>query len=579
MVECTYLERETNTAMEALLRKQGAPAVVARLLAARGVTDLGQTAEDVGLLLRPTDLLGGQDAGEMLADAVCTNKKIVVVADYDCDGASACAVMLRGLRLLGAGPHLLGYVVPDRAIHGYGLTPPIVDQALALGAEILVTVDNGIASFEGVAYARSKGLKVLVTDHHLPAAHDGSVSLPAADVIVNPNQPGCSFASKAMCGTGVAFYVMLLTRAALRERQWFKTSQPTLAGLLDLVALATVADVVKLDENNRRLVAQGLRRIRAGRACAGIASLLAVSNIDPTKVTATDFAFRVGPRVNAAGRLADMRVGIACLVEDDPQRAMDMAKELNDINDMRREVQEETGEIAQRLVAEGAGLSRNSLVVYDDSFHEGVVGIIAGRLKDSWHLPTFVFAPSQSGLAKGSGRSIAGVHLRDVLDCVSKRHPGLLLRFGGHAAAAGATIAADRVADFGRAFDDACEAVMTAPMRERIVLHDGALSAEQCTIQTAEALAACVWGQGFEAPLFVNRASVRSQRVLKEKHLKVELELDGVPREAVWFGRTEPLPGEVDVVYEIGVHEWQGRKSVQLILRDIARGNSAPSTS
>ena len=384
---------------------------------------------------------GVAEAARLLADVIEAGQRIVVVADYDCDGATACAVALRGLRLLGAAPESLGYVVPDRAVHGYGLTPAIVDLALQRRPDLLVTVDNGIASLEGVAHAQAQGLDVLVTDHHLPAVVGDEVVLPSARVIVNPNQPGDGFESKALAGVGVMFYVLLALRAELRQRGRFDAaSQPRIDALLDLVALGTVADVVKLDANNRRLVAQGLRRIRAGRMQPGVAALFAVAGADPARAAAMDFGFKLGPRINAAGRLSDMTLGIECLLTDDAARAAELAAQLDAINRERREVEGHMREQAEgavdRLLAELAA-PPPAVSLFDESFHEGVVGIVAGRLKDRLHRPTFVFARAQDGSLKGSGRSIPGFHLRDALDLMSKRSPGVLRRFGGHAMAAG----------------------------------------------------------------------------------------------------------------------------------------------
>jgi single-stranded-DNA-specific exonuclease len=428
---------------------------LARLLAARGVGALEEVDDAVTHLLRPQQLKGAAEAGVLLADAIDRGRRIVVVADYDCDGATACAVALRGLRMLGADPATLGYVVPDRAVHGYGLTPAIVDLALAQKPDLLVTVDNGIASLDGVMHARARQLDVLVTDHHLPAMVDGKVVLPPATVIVNPNQPDDAFPSKAIAGVGVMFYVLLALRSELRRRGRFEpATQPRIDALLDHVALGTVADVVKLDANNRRLVAQGLRRIRGGRMQPGLGALFAVAGGDPARVSAMDFGFKLGPRINAAGRLSDMTLGIECLLTDDAARAAELAAQLDAINRERREVESgmrEQAEVAvQRLLA-GLTEPPPALSLFDESFHEGVVGIVAGRLKDQLYRPTFVFARSTDGSLKGSGRSIAGFHLRDALDLVSKRVPGVLRRFGGHAMAAGATLEPDGWAVFDEA--------------------------------------------------------------------------------------------------------------------------------
>ncbi|MEO7850718.1 MAG: DHH family phosphoesterase, partial [Rubrivivax sp.] len=393
------------------LEQAGAHPLLARLLAARGVCSADELDAGLARLLPPATLRGVDAAARLLADALGAGERICIVADYDCDGATACAVALRGLALLGARPGTLYYVVPDRSVHGYGLTPAIVDLARLKNPALLVTVDNGIASLEGVAHARASGLKVLVTDHHLPALHGDEVLLPEADVIVNPNQPGCEFTSKALAGVGVMFYVLLALRAELRQRGVFDAaSQPRLDALLDLVALGTVADVVRLDANNRRLVTQGLKRIRAGHMQAGVRALFAVAGRDPRRAAGFDFGFALGPRINAAGRLSDMTLGIECLLTDDAQRAGELAALLDDINRQRREVEAGMREQAQgwldTLMPTSLDQPPSALCLFDARFHEGVVGIVAGRLKERHHRPTFVFARGADGLLKGSGRSI-----------------------------------------------------------------------------------------------------------------------------------------------------------------------------
>jgi single-stranded-DNA-specific exonuclease len=434
------------------LEQAGIHPLLARLYAARGVTTRDELDDGLARLLPPAGLQGVQAAARLLADAMASDQRLCIVADYDCDGATACAVAVRGLRLLGA--RHVDYLVPDRVVDGYGLTPPISRRVKEQGADLLITVDNGIASVDGVAEARALGLSVIVTDHHLPGAE-----LPQADAIVNPNQPGCTFESKSMAGVGVMFYVLLALRSELRARGLFDmASQPKLDPLLPLVALGTVADVVRLDTNNRRLVAQGLKRIRAGQMPAGIAALLRVAGRQPAMAATFDFGFALGPRINAAGRLADMTLGIECLLTDDAARADALAHQLDAINRERREI--ETGMrdqaqlMAENLFEEGAE-PPPAISVFDPDFHEGVVGIVASRIKDKLHRPTFVFAasgaPGKAHELKGSGRSIPGFHLRDALDLVSKRHPGVLLRFGGHAMAAGCTVPEDQFEVFEQA--------------------------------------------------------------------------------------------------------------------------------
>ncbi|MDE2614130.1 MAG: DHH family phosphoesterase, partial [Burkholderiales bacterium] len=470
------------------LEREGVHPLLARLLAARGVRSADELDDRAARLLPPDALAGAAAAARLLADAIDAGQRICIVADYDCDGATACAVALRGLALLGAPRATLDYVVPDRARHGYGLTPAIVELAVPFAPHVLVTVDNGIASHAGVEHARALGMQVLVTDHHLPAA---GLPLPAADVIVDPNQPGCDFASKAIAGVGVMFYVLLATRTELRSRGRFDSAtQPKLETLLDLVALGTVADVVRLDANNRRLVALGLKRMRAGRMQPGVAALFRAAAREPARAATFDLGFALGPRVNAAGRLADMTLGIECLHSDDAARAQELASRLDAINRERRVVEGGMREQAERRIEEllaTLAAAPAALALFDDGFHEGVVGIVAGRLKDRLHRPTFVFARGQDGLLKGSGRSIAGFHLRDALDLVAKREPGLLLRFGGHAMAAGCTLAGDAteaVAVFDAALRRVAAEWLDAAALTRTLRTDGPLAAEWFNAET-----------------------------------------------------------------------------------------------
>jgi len=552
------------------LEQEGVHPLLARLLAARGVRSAAEVDDGLLHLLPPASMKGAAEAARLLADVIEAGRRIVVVADYDCDGATACAVALRGLRLLGAAPENLGYVVPDRAIHGYGLTPAIVDLALQRRPHLLVTVDNGIASLEGVAHAQAHGLDVLVTDHHLPALVGDEVVLPPARVIVNPNQPDDDFQSKALAGVGVMFYVLLALRAELRERGRFDAaSQPRIDALLDLVALGTVADVVKLDANNRRLVAQGLRRIRAGRMQPGVAALFAVAGADPARAAAMDFGFKLGPRINAAGRLSDMTLGIECLLTDDAPRAAELAAQLDAINRERREVEGHMREQAEgavdRLLTE-LEAAPPAVSLFDETFHEGVVGIVAGRLKDRLHRPTFVFARAQDGSLKGSGRSIPGFHLRDALDLVSKRVPGVLRRFGGHAMAAGATVEPEGFEAFGAALRQVAQEWLDPATLQRTLQHDGPLDLQWFNPQTAQLLDTQVWGSGFEAPLFCDRVDVLQQTLLKDKHLKLRVRHAGEVRDAIWFQRTEPLPETARLAYRIQVDEWNGRQRVQMVV-------------
>jgi single-stranded-DNA-specific exonuclease len=552
------------------LEQAGLHPLLARLFAARGVQRADELDDALARLLPPSTLLGADDAAVLLADAIGAGSRICVVADYDCDGATACAVMLRGLAMLGADPATLGHVVPDRRVHGYGLTPQIVDLALAQDAEVLVTVDNGIASIEGVAHAQAAGLAVVITAHHRPVQGADGVALPEADVIVNPNQPGCAFQSKHLAGVGVAFYVLLALRAELRERGEFDSaSQPRLDALLDLVALGTVADVVRLDRNNRCLVAQGLKRIRAGRTQPGVAALFAVAGRDPRQASAGDFGFAIAPRLNAAGRLADMTLGIECLLTDDAGRAAELAALLDAINRERRTLEAGMREDAEAEVERAFALTGTveaALAVFDPSFHEGVVGIVASRLKDRLHRPTFVFAVGRDGTLKGSGRSIEGFHLRDALDLVSKREPGLLLRFGGHAMAAGCTIARERLDAFRSALQQVAAETLGTGADERAIVHDGPLDAAHFDPQTVRLLDGQVWGAAFDAPLFCDTVDVVSQKLVGDKHLRLALRVGGVMREAIWFGRSEPVGDRVRIAWRLGVDVYEGVERVQMIV-------------
>ena len=556
------------------LEQAGLHPLLARLFAARGITRADELDPSLAQLHKPELLKGACEAARLLADALAQRKRLCIVADYDCDGATACAVALRGLRLLGFASEQLRFVVPDRAVHGYGLTPAIVDLARGLGPDLIVTVDNGIASLEGVAHARAVGLQVLVTDHHLCAAgSDGQPVMPDADVIVNPNQPDCPFPSKALAGVGVMFYVLLALRAELRRRgHYAQQEQPRLDALLDLVALGTVADVVKLDANNRRLVAQGLKRIRAGRMHAGLAALLAVAGRRIDRVGAMDFGFTLGPRINAAGRLSDMSLGIECLLTDDPVRAQELAVQLDGINRQRRDVESDMRQQADRLLEAvmPQGDPPAALVLFDAAFHEGVVGIVAGRLKEQLHRPTFVFARGQDGLLKGSGRSIPGFHLRDALDLVSKRQPSLLRRFGGHAMAAGVTLAEADFPHFQQAFVKVAEELMPPGALQRELPTDGPLDPCWFEPELVLALESEVWGQAFEAPTFVDEVEVLSQRIVGERHLKLSLRHGGVVRDAIWFGHSDPLPARARLAYRLNLDEYQGRQRVQMVIEAMA---------
>ncbi|MEY4138409.1 MAG: hypothetical protein RLZZ371_591 [Pseudomonadota bacterium] len=554
------------------LEQAGIHPLLAQLYAARGVQHPQELDDALAKLLPPASMLGTQEAARLLADAIRDDKKLCIVADYDCDGATACAVGIRGLRLLGA-KHV-DYIVPDRVQDGYGLTPPISERVKASGADLLITVDNGIASFEGVARARELGLQVLVTDHHLPAVRDGQIALPDADVIVNPNQPGCAFESKSIAGVGVMFYVLLALRAELRQLGLFDAqNQPKLDALLPLVALGTVADVVRLDTNNRRLVAQGLKRVRAQALPAGLAALFVAASRDARTATTFDFGFALGPRINAAGRLSDMTLGIECLLTDDAGRAQELAKTLDAINRERREIEGNMREQAL-LVAESLFEDTTeappAICVFDADFHEGVVGIVASRIKDKFHRPSFVFASSgatgHGHELKGSGRSIPGFHLRDALDLVAKRYPGVLLRFGGHAMAAGCTLNEDQLDRFEQGLTEVAQEWLDAATLTRRLDTDGALKPEYRRPDLVDTLHHEVWGQGFAAPTFSEELEVVSQRLVAEKHLSLKLKHRGEPVDGIWFGHTEPLPGRVKLAFRLDVDSWRGERRVRFLV-------------
>ncbi|MBC8727257.1 single-stranded-DNA-specific exonuclease RecJ [Paraburkholderia sp. UCT31] len=548
-----------------VLTRCGLHPVLARLYAARGVCLPEDVETGLARLVPPAELKGCDAAAALLADALQQQRRMLVVADYDCDGATACAVAVRGLRMFGA---RIDYLVPNRMEHGYGLTPDIVELAARSAAgkpDLLITVDNGIASVDGVAAANALGIDVLVTDHHLPGDE-----LPAARAIVNPNQPGCTFPSKCLAGVGVMFYVLLALRAELRRRGAFGDAlpEPRLDGLLDLVALGTVADVVKLDGNNRVLVAQGLQRIRRGRMQPGIAALFRAAARDARNASGFDLGFALGPRLNAAGRLSDMSLGIECLTTDDVGRAWELAQQLDTMNRERREIeagmQQQALDDLSTVDPDGA----TTITLFNPGWHQGVIGIVAGRLKEKFHRPSFTFAPADGTgvLVKGSGRSIAGFHLRDALDLISKREPDLIVKFGGHAMAAGLTIAAADVPRFTAAFEAVGREWLSAQALARTIETDGELEDAYFTPQFVEMLDAAVWGQGFPAPVFSGEFEVASQALVKDKHLKLQL-LRGRQRfNAIWFNHTDTLPARTTVAYRLASDTWNGVSRVQLIV-------------
>ena len=543
-----------------MLRQQGVHPVLARLYAARGLENVHELSSELTSLIAPSGLLHIDAAAVFLADAITEGKKFVIVADYDCDGATACAVALRGLRAMGA---RVDFIVPNRFEYGYGLTPEIVELTICeKSPDVIVTVDNGIASIDGVAEANRRGIEVVVTDHHLPGDR-----LPDARVIVNPNQPSCGFPSKNLAGVGVMFYVLLALRAELRKRGVFDAkTQPKLDALLDLVALGTVADVVRLDANNRILVAQGLKRMRAGRMHPGVAALFRAASREARRASPFDLGFALGPRLNAAGRLADMSLGIECLTTDDEGRAWAIAQQLDAINRERRDIEAEMQDTALALLDTYDPSNNATISVFDESWHQGVIGIVASRLKDKFYRPTITFAPGGEGLIKGSGRSITGFHLRDALDLVSKHAPSIITKFGGHAMAAGLTIRAEALKDFAAAFEAVGRDWLTQNQLERVVETDGPLEDAYFTPQFIEILDGQVWGQGFAPPLFCDEFQVLNQRILKDRHLKLLLEKNGHRYDAIWFGHADQLPERATIAYRLDANEYNGVIRVQLLV-------------
>jgi single-stranded-DNA-specific exonuclease len=554
--------RIVDEAVRAQLIAAGCDPRLARLYAARNVANPAELVNTLTALVAPDRMAHVDDAARLLADAIGKQERLLIVADYDADGATACAVGVRALRSMGA---VVDYLVPNRFEHGYGLTPEIVREAAERKPDILITVDNGIAAVAGVDEAARLGMRVLVTDHHLPGA-----SLPAAACIVNPNQAGCGFPSKHLAGVGVIFYVMLALRAELRRRGAFaERPEPPLSDLLDIVALGTVADVVRLDANNRILVAQGIARIRAGKACPGIAALLELAGRPARRATVYDLGFVVGPRLNAAGRLKDMSLGIECLLATDEARARDLAAKLDKLNRERREIE---GEMQDSALAMLEGVDPGdgyTLSVHHADWHAGVVGLLASRLKDRFHRPVFAFAADGPERLKGSGRSIAGLHLRDALDLVDKRRPGLLERFGGHAAAAGVTLARSGLEDFRADFEAVARERLTPADLEQRFETDGELPLADISHEFAQLLRHAVWGQGFPEPRFAGRFEVESQRVVGERHAKLVLRHAGRRFQAMRFGSPDPLPATITAVYRLDVNEFQGSETLQLTLDHI----------
>ena len=546
--------------------------VLQRVFAARHIRSESELSHNLKDLLPFHDLKGVDSAVSVLQQALTEQQHILIVGDFDCDGATSTALAVRALRSMGA--QQVDYLVPNRFEYGYGLTPEIVEVAKIQSPDVIVTVDNGIASLDGVARAKEAGLKVVITDHHLAGDE-----LPEADAIVNPNQPGCEFASKNAAGVGVIFYVMLALRTALREAGWFESksiAEPNLAELLDLVALGTVADVVPLDHNNRILVEQGLRRMRAGKCCAGIAALLKVAGRDLEYLVSSDLGFAAGPRLNAAGRLDDMSLGIECLLTNDMNAALDIASELDDLNRHRKEIEADMK--AQALVSlKALDLSEEAvdvgLCLYNKDWHQGVIGILASRVKELFHRPVIAFADAGDDDVKGSARSIPGFHIRDALDVVAKRHPDILQKFGGHAMAAGLSLKKQHFSAFAEAFNQVATEQLSADALQAELQTDGRLSANECSIELAYLLnQAAPWGQGFTQPVFEGEFAIAHQRLVGEKHLKLQLadEKTGQSFDAIaFFIDLEVWPNEakrVKLVYRLDINRFRGDESLQLMV-------------
>lgn len=544
------------------LTNRGFPEPLARALAARHVTSPSDLDYEFKEMLSPWDLKNCREAGEAIADAIWKQKKIVIIGDYDCDGATAVSVGILGLQALGA--FNVSYLIPDRDKDGYGLSPQLVDRAAAAGAELIITVDNGISSVAAVEHAKTLGIEAVVTDHHLPGDE-----IPDT-LVVNPNQRGDTFPSKSLAGVGVIFYVLIAVRSALRAKGAYPNGkQPNLQHLIDLVALGTVADVVPLDRNNRILVSKGLDSIRAGKMQPGVSALLSVAGKNAHRISANDLGYILGPRINAAGRLDSINKGVECLTSYDYNTALFYAKELDQINAERRnrEVSMQSDAILslQTISVDDS----NSIVLKGDDWHAGIIGLVASRIKEQTYRPVIAFAPSEENgehVLKGSGRSIPGIHLRDALDRVSKLSPGLILKFGGHAMAAGLTIRKDAFDEFKELFARAVKELSDPEMFERNIVTDGELRASDFNIELVEAIRKHVWGQAFPEPLFANQFKVLSQRVLKDQHLKLSLEVDGREIQAIWFRHKRELPPTVRLAYKLDINDFRGRQSVQLII-------------
>ncbi len=565
------VQRQYDTTAAASLVENGVNAVLAKVLSARGIVEKSQLESHLSNLLTPDSLTNNAQMAVLLADAIAANKSILIIGDYDADGATATAVAMKGLKVFGA---KVDFLVPNRFEYGYGLTPEIVDLAATLQPDIIITVDNGIASIEGVLRANQLGIQVLITDHHLPAE-----TTPAATCIINPNQHGCNFKSKNLAGVGVMFYCLLALRIELRSRGAFDSKpEPNLSSLLDLVALGTVADLVRLDDNNRILVEQGLQRIRAGKCSAGITALLNIAGRSPQHVTAQDLGFYVGPRLNAAGRLDDMRLGIQCLLAETEHEANTLAQELHDLNAERRNIEADMQDGAMLALDNLDIKDQYTISIYQADWHQGVIGILASRIKEQFHRPVIVFADANNGVLKGSGRSIPGFHLRDALDLVTKRKSNLIQKFGGHAMAAGLTISQNDFAEFQTAFESVARELLNEADLTAVIATDGSISSTDMTLETAQILETQVWGQGFAEPLFYDTFKVVSQKLLGEKHLKLLLKKDDLQKnqtqfDAIFFKQTEFLPDVVSLVYQFQTNTFRGLQTLQLMVKYAENAN------
>jgi len=553
----------------AALIEAGFDPVLARVLAGRGIGSAQRVSEELSGLLPPDSMANLSHAAQLIGQAIHQREPICVVGDYDCDGATATAVTVLGMRKLGA---IIDYLVPNRFAHGYGLSAPVVEQALThprLGKPSwIITVDNGVASIDGVKAANEHGIGVVVTDHHLPGEE-----LPAAAAIVNPNVAGCEFPSKNLAGVGVAFYLVAAVRAYQREVGQLADPPPRLTDLLDLVALGTIADVVPLDDNNRRLVRAGMRQMRSGKANAGIRALLSVAGANTQRLTVRDLGFGLGPRINAAGRLDDISVGVECLLSNSEDRAAELAQTLDEINRKRREIEADMREIAMTDLPEPLP-QQMSIAITHDQWHEGVIGLVAGRLREHHHRPIVAFAPSTNDPAslRGSGRSIPGVHLRDVFALIDATHPHLITRFGGHAMAAGLSLPVQNFKTFARALEKSVAQLAQPNAFERELLVDGPLEPEQINLTLCQLLDEHIWGQGFTAPLFCNEFELMRQRVVGSGHMKLDLKLGKRKLSAIWFGRDQPLPPRPQLAYRVELNEFRGLLEPQLVIQGCANG-------